>query len=247
MQAEKTLLNIDSLVKSYPSGSGRVEVLKSLSMKVNEGELIAIMGPSGSGKSTLLHCIAGLTELDSGEIMLDNEDISKFNDSAKTALRREKIGLIFQSFNLLANLSVKDNICLPIYANGKKPDMKLLEEICQSLEISDKLQRYPSSLSGGEQQRVAIARVFMLEPRLILADEPTGSLDSVTGQALCKQLKNYSKKLQKTILLITHEPAVALWADKVLVLLDGKITGSFTVEPEMQAKDLSAKYCQLAE
>ncbi len=245
MKNKQHPLLIEHLVKTFPAGQEQVAVLRDISLTARKGDFIAIMGPSGSGKSTLLHCIAGLTSCDSGRILLDGEQISHRNDLRMTALRRRKIGIIFQAFNLLPNLPVLDNICLPLFADGQKPDPELLRELVVRLGISDKLRRRPGSLSGGEQQRVAIARALLTSPSVILADEPTGSLDSIAGQELCKQLRQFCDQHGKTILMVTHEPAVALWAKKVIVLLDGKITGEIAVQPEMKALELAGEYCHL--
>ena len=245
MKTEQYPLQIEHLVKSFPAGGEQVSVLRDISLTARKGDFIAIMGPSGSGKSTLLHCIAGLTPCDAGRILIDGEETSHCNDLHMTALRRRKIGFIFQAFNLLPNLPVLDNICLPLFADGQKPDPKLLHELAERLGIADKLRRRPGSLSGGEQQRVAIARALLTSPSVILADEPTGSLDSVAGQELCQQLRQFCDQDGKTILMVTHEPAVALWAKKVIVLLDGKITGEIAVHPELKALELAAEYCRL--
>ena len=245
MKNEQVPLQVEELVKTFPSGGKRVPALGGLSLAADKGEFIAIMGPSGSGKSTLLHCIAGLTGADSGRVLIDGEEISHRNDCRITAMRRRKIGFIFQAFNLLPNLPVLDNICLPIFADGRKPDQELLQSLLERLGIADKVRRRPGSLSGGEQQRVAIARALLTSPSVILADEPTGSLDSIAGQELCQQLRQFCEQDKKTILMVTHEPAVALWAKKVIVLLDGKITGEIQVKPNMQALDLATEYCAL--
>ncbi|MFA6928867.1 MAG: ABC transporter ATP-binding protein [Lentisphaeria bacterium] len=245
MNKAHTPLQVEQLLKTFSAGETKVQVLKSVSLTAEEGDFIAIMGPSGSGKSTLLHCIAGLTPCDGGRILLDGENISACDDQQKTALRRQKIGFVFQAFNLLPNLNVQDNICLPLYADGKKPDQKCLRSIVERLGIADKLQRRPASLSGGEQQRVAIARALMISPSVILADEPTGSLDSMASQELCQQLQQFSEQDGKTILMVTHEPAVALWAKRVLVLLDGKITGEIPITPALKALELAGKYSRM--
>jgi putative ABC transport system ATP-binding protein len=245
MKNEQIPLQIENLVKTFPSGGQKVSALCDLSLTADESDFIAIMGPSGSGKSTLLHCVAGLTGADSGRILIDGEEISHRNDCRMTALRRRKIGFIFQAFNLLPNLPVLDNICLPIFADGQKPDQELLQKLVEQLGIADKLRRRPGSLSGGEQQRVAIARALLTSPSVILADEPTGSLDSVAGQELCRQLRQFCDQGKKTILMVTHEPAVALWAKKVVVLLDGKITGEIPIEPDTKALDLATEYCSM--
>jgi putative ABC transport system ATP-binding protein len=245
MSAQPHPLVIRNLVKSFRQGAVSVPVLSGVTFTARRAEFIALMGPSGSGKSTLLHCIAGLTGHDSGQIYLNDELVSGLSDRRLTEIRRKQLGFIFQSFNLLPNLNVRDNICLPILAAGAKVDEAFLQSIVERLGIADKLSRRPSDLSGGEQQRVAIARALLPRPALILADEPTGSLDSHSGQELCQQLQRCCADEQQTILLVTHEAAVALWAQRVLVLLDGAIVGEFPVTPELNALDLAAKYNEL--
>ena len=238
-------LVITDLVKSFRQGVLPVPVLLGASLTANRGEFVALMGPSGSGKSTLLHCIAGLTGHDSGTIYLNGELISSLSDYRLTNIRRKQLGFIFQSFNLLPNLTVRDNICLPLLAAGEKIDREFLRSIVERLGLTDKLSRRPGDLSGGEQQRVAIARALLPRPAVILADEPTGSLDSHAGQELCRQLKQCCVEEQQTILVVTHEAAVALWAQRVLVLLDGKIVGEFPVTPKMSALELATRYNEL--
>lgn len=218
-----SFLQISNLTKSFPQGNEMKEVLHSISLNVERGEFIAVMGPSGSGKSTFLHLIAGLISPDSGDIVIDGVNISTLDDNELTKMRRRKIGFIFQSYNLLPSLTVRENIALPVLADGKDVDSKELEQLLDVLEIGDKQYRYPLNLSGGEQQRVAIARALLQKPSLILADEPTGSLDSVSGQHFCKLLSDIRKKINCAIILVTHEKDIADWANHILILKDGII------------------------
>lgn len=218
-----SFLQISNLTKSFPQGNEMKEVLHSISLNVERGEFIAVMGPSGSGKSTFLHLIAGLISPDSGDIVIDGVNISTLDDNELTKMRRRKIGFIFQSYNLLPSLTVRENIVLPVLADGKDVDSKELEQLLDVLEIGDKQHRYPLNLSGGEQQRVAIARALLQKPSLILADEPTGSLDSVSGQHFCKLLSDIRKKINCAIILVTHEKDIADWANHILILKDGII------------------------
>ena len=218
-----SFLQISNLTKSFPQGNEMKEVLHSISLNVERGEFIAVMGPSGSGKSTFLHLIASLISPDSGDIVIDGVNISTLDDNELTKMRRRKIGFIFQSYNLLPSLTVRENIALPVLADGKDVDSKELEQLLDVLEIGDKQYRYPLNLSGGEQQRVAIARALLQKPSLILADEPTGSLDSVSGQHFCKLLSDIRKKINCAIILVTHEKDIADWANHILILKDGII------------------------
>ncbi|NMA42521.1 MAG: ABC transporter ATP-binding protein [Oligosphaeraceae bacterium] len=245
MPASQATLLIKKLVKTFPAGNQRIQALRGLSMQAHDSDFIAIMGPSGSGKSTLLHCIAGLCQADTGEIYLDGKLLANNNDRQMTALRRQKIGVIFQSFNLLPNLSVGDNICLPIYADGKKVDKDKLYSLAKRLGIVDKLKRRPASLSGGEQQRAAIARTLLCEPSLILADEPTGSLDSIAGNQFCELLRSLCEEEKRSILLVTHEPSVAVWAKKVIVLHDGQKIGQLELPEQMPATELAHIYREI--
>lgn len=245
MPAKQATLHIEKLVKTFAAGNQRIQALRGLSMQAEQGDFIAIMGPSGSGKSTLLHCIAGLCQADAGKIYLDGRLLANNNDRQMSALRRRKIGVIFQSFNLLPNLNIGDNICLPLYADGKKVERDKLHSLVERLGIADKLKRRPASLSGGEQQRAAIARALLCEPSLILADEPTGSLDSIAGNQFCELLRRLCEEEKRSILLVTHEPAVAVWAKKVLVLHDGQQVGELELPEQMPAAELAAAYSKM--
>jgi putative ABC transport system ATP-binding protein len=235
-------LVVEGLEKSFQQGDKQLEVLKGLSMRANNGEMVAIMGPSGSGKSTLLHVIAGLTPANAGQITINGQDIAGLSDRRLTALRRRHIGLVFQAFNLIPTLNVHDNIALPMLADGRQSTREEIAQLAERLGISDKIGVYPNQLSGGEQQRVAIARALLPQPALILADEPTGNLDSDNGQALCKLLRSFCDEEQHCIVLVTHEPAVAIWSDRVLVLRDGCFTREIAVSKEMTALDLARAY-----
>lgn len=237
-----TPLAIQQLEKNFQQGDRQIQVLKGLSMLANSGEMVAIMGPSGSGKSTLLHVIAGLTPASAGQVKINGEDIAGLSDRRLTAMRRRHIGLIFQAFNLIPTLNVHDNIALPMLADGRQAKHDAIAQLAERLGIGDKLGVYPNQLSGGEQQRVAIARALLPQPALILADEPTGNLDSDNGQALCKLLRDFCSKEQHCIVLVTHEPAVAIWSDRVLVMRDGSFTREINVTKDMTAMDLARAY-----
>lgn len=240
-------LDIRNLCKSFNQGEAKTDILRDVSLNAKDGEFISVMGPSGSGKSTLLHLIAGLIEADSGEILLNGDDITKMNDGKLTAIRREKIGFVFQSFNLIPSLDVYDNIVLPVLSGGKSVDQNMLDDMLEELDIADKVKRYPDSLSGGEQQRVAIARALLQSPDVVLADEPTGSLDTLAGQQLCKILRRICDVHKRTIVMVTHEPSVAAWADRVLVLMDGQFVAELGCHGADHAQELAAQYQSLLE
>jgi putative ABC transport system ATP-binding protein len=185
------------------------------------GSFTAIMGPSGSGKSTLMHCLAGLDSITGGRVFLGGQEISALSDRELTRVRRDKVGFVFQSFNLLPVLTARQNIVLPLELAGRRPDHDHLEGIIASLGLGDRLEHRPSELSGGQQQRVAIARALITRPDVIFADEPTGALDSKNGQRLLAQLRLASRELQQTIVMVTHDPLAAAYADRALLLNDG--------------------------
>ena len=233
-------LEVVSAVKTFRQGATVVKALNGLDLTVRQGEFIAIMGASGSGKSTLLHAIAGLTKIDSGKIIVDGVDISTLSDSRLTRFRRSWIGLIFQSFNLIPLLSAADNIRLPIMA-APESDTRIAS-LLGELGIAARRDHKPDSMSGGEQQRVAIARALAADPTIILADEPTGSLDSVTGQEICSLLRGLSKEHHRTILIVTHEPTVAMWADRIVILMDGVKIADFPTDNLHDPQALAAAY-----
>ncbi len=232
MSENNTVLNncaieVRDVRKTFIMGESKVEALRGISLNVAQGEHVAIMGKSGSGKSTLLHVMAGLTNVDSGEIIIAGAALNRLSDSALTRLRREKIGLIFQAFNLIPTLTAEENIILPILADGrKKIDYTRLEMLLNRLEIAHRRTHRPDAMSGGEQQRVAIARALMVQTEVLLADEPTGNLDSANSLKLCQTLKELCKDQGRTLVVVTHENEVAAFADRVIVLKDGKVEGA---------------------
>lgn len=235
-------LAVEDVHKKFCQGGVDIDVLKGISLTVPGGDFVAIMGPSGSGKSTLLHVMAGLTDATSGRVRIHGTDIAALSDRRLTALRRRQIGVVFQAFNLIPTLSVQDNITLPVLADGRACDRDRLLRITSLLGIVDKLDRRPGKLSGGEQQRVAIARALLPAPAIILADEPTGSLDSESGQNLCRLLHTCCQQEKQTILLVTHEPSVAVWARRTLVLKDGRLVGEIPSSDQHDAQALAAAY-----
>lgn len=217
------ILTIKDLKKIYGSGETQVNALDGISMTVERGEFVAIVGSSGSGKTTLLNMVGGLDIPTSGEIIVDQKKIQELSDDELTVFRRRKIGFIFQQYNLIQMLSVWENIILPLKLDGRRVDVEYIQKIAQILGLSAKLKCIPKQLSGGQQQRVAIARALATKPALVLADEPTGNLDSRTSQDVMGLLKITSSKFNQTILMITHNEEIAQLADRILRIEDGKI------------------------
>lgn len=217
------ILKATDLKKSYGKGDTLVRALGGVSLSVEKGEFVAIVGTSGSGKSTLLNMLGGLDQPDSGTVLIDGNNLQKMKDEAITIFRRRKIGFIFQAFNLVPVLNVYDNITLPIELDGRKPDKKYIDELLQILGLSEKKHALPSQLSGGQQQRVAIARALSSKPAIILADEPTGNLDSKTGLDVLGLLKTTCHKYDQTLIMITHNDDIAQTADRIIRIEDGMI------------------------
>ena len=212
------------LVKTYGTGDAQVKALDHLSVDFARGEMTAIMGPSGSGKSTLMHCMAGLDQPTSGKVMVEGLEVSSMNQRQLTRFRREQIGFIFQSFNLVPTLSAEENILLPLQIAKKPIDRAWFDKVVKVVGLQARLSHRPSQLSGGQQQRVACARAIMARPSVIFADEPTGNLDSRTSREVLSFLKNSVHEYGQTIVMVTHDPRAASYADRVLVLADGRIT-----------------------
>lgn len=220
-----TILKTTNLKKYYGSGEMAVHALDGVNLSVENGEFVAVIGTSGSGKSTLLHMLGGLDCPTSGSVMVDGKEIFKLKEEELTIFRRRKIGFIFQSFNLVPMLNIYENIVLPIELDGNKPDKSYVRQIIQTLGLESKLQNFPNQLSGGQQQRVAIARALATKPAIVLADEPTGNLDSKTSQDVIGLLKVTGKKFNQTIVMITHNEELAQLADRIIRIEDGKISG----------------------
>ena len=200
-----------------------MKALDAVSLEVSKGEFVAIVGQSGSGKSTLLHMLGAMDYPDSGTLTVDGEDVFSMNDDALAQYRRRKAGFVFQFFNLLPVMTAKENILIPLSLDGQKADEAYLNEIAETMGIADRLSHYPHQLSGGQQQRVAIARAMISKPAVILADEPTGNLDSASGNEILSLLKTTIKKYDQTLILITHDMNVAEKADRIITIKDGKI------------------------
>ncbi|TRY18673.1 ABC transporter ATP-binding protein [Tessaracoccus rhinocerotis] len=213
-----------NLTKVYAPDSDRpVVAVNDVSVEIRPGSFTAIMGPSGSGKSTLMHCMAGLDRATSGDAFIGSHNLSTLPEKQVTRVRRDKVGFVFQSFNLLPTLTAAQNIVLPLELAGRKVDRQLFQSITDSLGLGERLSHRPSQLSGGQQQRVAIARALVTRPEVVFADEPTGALDSRTGTALLEYLSRASREQDQTIIMVTHDPKAAAYADRALVLLDGSI------------------------
>lgn len=218
-----TILSTEELKKTYGSGETAVHALDGVSINIEKGEFIAIVGTSGSGKSTLLNMLGGLDRPDSGKVFVDEKDIFSLNDEELTIFRRRKIGFIFQNYNLVPSLNVYENIVLPVELDGNIPDKEYINTIISTLGLSEKTENLPNNLSGGQQQRVAIARALASKPAIILADEPTGNLDSKTSQDVLGLLRITSQKFSQTIAMITHNEEIAQLSDRIIRIEDGKI------------------------
>ncbi|QQZ61903.1 ABC transporter ATP-binding protein [Paenibacillus sonchi] len=218
------LLEVNSVCKTYGTGETAVNALKNVSFTVPKGEFVAVIGESGSGKSTLLNMIGALDTPTSGRVWIDGNDIFRMKDEKLTIFRRRNIGFIFQAFNLIPELNVEQNITFPLLLDYKKPDQAYVEEILAVLSLTDRRNHLPRQLSGGQQQRVAIGRALITRPMLILADEPTGNLDSQNSNEVISLLKTASKRYQQTIIMITHNRSMASTADRVLQVSDGVLT-----------------------
>ncbi|MDH6136932.1 putative ABC transport system ATP-binding protein [Kitasatospora sp. MAA4] len=211
------------VTKAYGSGETRVTALDAVDVDIQRGRFTAIMGPSGSGKSTLMHCLAGLDTVTEGRIWIGDTEITGLKDKQLTKLRRDKIGFIFQSFNLLPTLNALENITLPMDIAGRKADQAWLDQVVETVGLADRLKHRPTQLSGGQQQRVAVARALAARPEIIFGDEPTGNLDSRSGSEVLTFLRRSVDELAQTIVMVTHDPVAAGYADRVLFLADGVI------------------------
>jgi putative ABC transport system ATP-binding protein len=218
------VLNAENLQKNYYLGTHEVRALDSVNFSIDQGEFIAIMGPSGSGKSTMLHLLGGLDKPSSGEVTLAGQPISLLSDREATIVRRRNVGFVFQFFNLLPMLTTEENILLPLIIDGKNPETyrKQLDEMLAMVGLADRRRHKPDQLSGGEQQRVALARALITRPAILLADEPTGNLDSKTGTAMMELLRRSGKELNQAIIMVTHDPKAASFADQIVFLRDGR-------------------------
>ncbi len=219
------ILRVEKLTKVYGKGENKVVALDNVSFSVEKGEFVAIVGASGSGKSTLLHLLGGVDRPTSGKVYINNTDIFKMNDDKLAIFRRRQVGLIYQFYNLLPILNVKENITLPLELDNVKPDEEEVKELLKILGLLNRSNHLPNELSGGQQQRTSIGRALITKPSIVLADEPTGNLDSKASEEIVSLLKKSNKELKQTIILITHNLEIAKMADRVITLEDGKIVG----------------------
>lgn len=226
------ILKVENLCKTYDTGGIPVKALDNVNFTVNKGEFVAIVGASGSGKSTLLHILGGVDRPTSGHVYLNGKDVYKLNENNLAIFRRREVGLIYQFYNLLPILNVKENITLPVLLDGKKPDIKYLNDLIHTLGLEDRVNHLPNELSGGQQQRVSIGRALMNHPALLLADEPTGNLDSKASREILELLKVSNEKYHQTIIMITHDKELALRASRIITLEDGKIISDELVGEE---------------
>ncbi|MGL5353025.1 MAG: ABC transporter ATP-binding protein [Clostridium sp.] len=220
------VLKAERLMKVYGQGESKVEALAGVDFEVEKGEFVAIVGASGSGKSTLLHLLGGVDKPTSGKVFIDNQDIYTLKEKDLSVLRRRKIGFIFQYYNLIPVLNVKENILMPLLLDYNKPDEAYTSDLIDLLGLDGRVDHLPSQLSGGQQQRVAIGRALINKPSIILADEPTGNLDSKTTNEILDLLKVSVKKYNQTLIIITHDPNIAAQADRVITIADGKVVGN---------------------
>ena len=228
MNSTNIAARAESASKIYGSGENEVRALDSVSVSFERGKFSAIMGPSGSGKSTLMHCVAGLDALTSGKVFIGETDLSELSDKEITKLRREKVGFVFQSFNLIPTLNAYENITLPLSLGKKLGDEAWIKQVIDTISLNDRLNHRPSELSGGQQQRVAVARALATQPEIIFADEPTGNLDSKSGSDILKFMRRAVTDLKQTIVMVTHDAVSASYADHIVFLADGKIAGEMT-------------------
>lgn len=217
------ILEVNNLSKTYGKGDTMVNALDNVSFSVEQGEFVAIIGPSGSGKSTLLHILGGVDTPTSGNVVINNTDISQLDETALAIFRRRQIGLIYQFYNLIPILTVEENLTLPLLLDGRKPDKKQVQTLIDKLGLAHRLTHLPNQLSGGQQQRVSIGRALVNNPALLLADEPTGNLDSENSREIIALLRHFNREFKQTVIIITHDEKIALSADRIISIEDGKI------------------------
>lgn len=225
------IVRVENLSKQYGSGETAVKALNNISFSVKKGEFVAIVGPSGSGKSTLLHMLGGVDKPTSGKVIIDNTDIYSLNETQLAIFRRRQIGLIYQFYNLIPVLSVEENITLPLLLDEHKVDEKQFNNIVDILDLENRLDHLPNQLSGGQQQRVSIGRALISNPAIMLADEPTGNLDSKNSKEIIELLKMFNKTFSQTLIVITHDEQIALQADRIIAIEDGEITKNEVIRP----------------
>ena len=219
-----SILEVQHISKTYGKGETKVNALNYVSFSVEQGEFVAIIGPSGSGKSTLLHILGGVDTPSSGNVIINGVNIATLNETALAIFRRRQIGLIYQFYNLIPILTVEENLTLPLLLDGRKPDKRQIEELIRTLGLEKRIKHLPNQLSGGQQQRVSIGRALVNNPALLLADEPTGNLDSENSREIISLLRKFNKEHKQTVIIITHDERIAVSADRVIAIEDGRIT-----------------------
>ncbi|MEU3459498.1 ABC transporter ATP-binding protein [Streptomyces sp. NPDC006733] len=234
MDGIDTSVVLESVTRSYPNGDGRITALDGLTARFAHGTFTAVMGPSGSGKSTLLQCAAGLERPTSGRVVVAGQDLARLNDRKLTRLRRDRIGFVFQAFNLMPSLTAAQNVALPLRLAGRRPDPHTVRQGLAAVGLADRAGHRPAELSGGQQQRVAIARALVTRPAVLFADEPTGALDAGTSREVLHLLRTLVDRHAQTLVMVTHDPAAAACADRVLFLADGQVRGELT-DPDPDA------------
>lgn len=229
------------LTKTYGAGQALVTALDDVSLDIAAGEFTAVMGPSGSGKSTLMHCCAALDRADAGSVLIGEQDLSTLKDAALTRLRRDEIGFVFQSYNLVPTLTAEENIRLPMAIAGRHPDPEWFRVVVEAVRLGDRLRHKPNELSGGQQQRVAVARALASRPRIVFADEPTGNLDSRSGAEVLELLRRSVDEFGQTVVMVTHDPVAAAWTDRVVFLADGRVVDELRRPDRERVLDVMAR------
>jgi putative ABC transport system ATP-binding protein len=234
MAGSDTSVVLESVTKSFPNGDGTVTALDELTARFGHGTFTAVMGPSGSGKSTLLQCAAGLERPTSGRVVVAGQDLARLNDRKLTELRRSRIGFVFQAFNLMPSLTAEQNVALPLRLAGRRPDPHVVRQGLAAVGLSGRAGHRPTELSGGQQQRVAIARALVTRPAVLFADEPTGALDATTSREVLQLLRTLVDRHAQTLVMVTHDPTAAAYADRVLFLADGRVRDELT-DPDAES------------
>jgi putative ABC transport system ATP-binding protein len=238
---------VRNLTKTYGAGQALVRALDDVSLDLAAGEFTAVMGPSGSGKSTLMHCCAALDTGDSGSVFIGEQDLTRLKDKALTRLRRDEIGFVFQSYNLVPTLTAEENILLPLAIAGQRPEQAWFEEVIATVGLGDRLRHKPNELSGGQQQRVAVARALVSRPRIVFADEPTGNLDSRSGAEVLELLRRSVKEYGQTVVMVTHDPVAAAYTDRVVFLADGRVVDELRQPDRESVLAIMARMATVAE
>ena len=238
---ERSRARVRNLTKTYGDGETRVVALDDVTLDLMAGEFTAVMGPSGSGKSTLMHCLAALDTADSGSVMIGDQELTVLKDKALTRLRRDEIGFVFQSYNLVPTLTAKENILLPLAIAGRSPDQDWYDSVIATVNLADRLDHKPNQLSGGQQQRVAVARALVSRPTVVFADEPTGNLDSTSGAEVLELLRRTVDEHGQTVVMVTHDPVAAAYTDRVLFLADGRVVDELRDPTREQVLDATSR------